>query len=109
MGDLSNDHSVSLAGDVGDVGYLEFCTIRSTEFLLSSHWDCKVRSWEIHGGHHSGDVYSLPKFEVQCHKKPVLSFAVRDNCLYTASCDNTIKFWNIGSSIEPNILGKVTN
>jgi mRNA export factor len=106
MGDLSNDHSVSLFGDVGDVSYLEFASISSSEFLFSSHWDCKIRAWEVFGGNNSGAIYSLPKFEVQMHNKPVLSFAVRGDCLYTASCDSSIKFWNLNSSVEPKVLGK---
>jgi mRNA export factor len=106
MGDLSNDHSLSLPGNIGDVSYLEFKTFGSSEFLLSSHWDCKVRAWEIFGGNNSGSVHSLPRFEVQMHEKPILSFAVRGDCLYTASCDGSIRFWNMQSSMEPKILGK---
>lgn len=62
--------------------------------LAASSWDNSIRVWEV-----QGNGQSVPK-AMQTHGAPVLDVCWNDEGtqLFTASCDNTGKIWDLATN-----------
>jgi len=75
------------------ISSVSLAVVQGVHYLFAGSWDSQVRAWEVRKD--TGAI--TPKASIS-HTAPVLSVSTApDGACFSASCDNTVKMWRLGS------------